>query len=332
MQHEFIIYLHGVLPHRQGRDHSKKYRKLHRGIKYFLTDPDERERWENAQICMTEWGWQTSDDIDLGNHRYLSAAQDSLGSEVLDIIKSDYLIPYRPQVFMRHITLFGLSDMFYYVSLDGKNSVRSAISGQIAAALGDKLLDDPDALISLTMIGHSAGSVVAFDLAFYLFSGKGDFIHLDFEKREDPLYRQKFSSKVVDETHRTVVRLQKLKKIANEGRLRIRRLFTFGSPLSILAYRNDPLVELLSKGNRIDPALHGLTANGKPFSDHLEGPRWVNVWDRDDPISFPVAPMLQESDRDIALDVQINTTLWPFRSHTAYWSSRKVQTIFARNW
>ena len=67
--------------------------------------------------------------------------------------------------------------MFYYVSKDGKKAVRNTVATQIIEALNPYFSDDMDALLSLTILGHSAGSAVAFDLLFYLFfEGEHNFL------------------------------------------------------------------------------------------------------------------------------------------------------------
>ena len=64
--------------------------------------------------------------------------------------------------------VYGFSDMFYYVSTDGKAAIRGdteQIVQFVEAGQGD-----PREPISLTMVGHSAGSVIAFDFCYYLFA------------------------------------------------------------------------------------------------------------------------------------------------------------------
>ena len=113
---------------------------------------------------------------------------------------------------------------------------------QIAKKIGP-LLDEVDSRISITLIGHSAGSVIAVDLSYYLFSGKVySFIDEDTEPE-------------------TAIILKKLKYLAEQKRIRLRRLITFGSPISMLACRKDAVVELLANRGKIDPELHGLTEN-----------------------------------------------------------------------
>ena len=59
--------------------------------------------------------------------------------------------------------------MFYYASKDGKKAVRNTVATQIIKAMDQYLSADKAPLLSLTILGHSAGSTIAFDLLFYLF-------------------------------------------------------------------------------------------------------------------------------------------------------------------
>src|SRR5688500_18256244 len=103
--------------------------------------------------------------------------------------------------------------MFYYVSSDGKAAVRAALAEQIVrfveAGRGDTR--EP---ISLTFVGHSAGSVIAFDFCYYLFAEE------DRRFVKDPI-RGMYNEEV-----------KHLRALALEGRLRIRRLVTIGSPIA----------------------------------------------------------------------------------------------------
>ena len=327
---EFVIYIHGVEPQVEGHSHRLKYEMLHRGISEELEDDPRYKAWHHVNVCMTEWGWNAPGSGSLGNHRRLTEAQQRLGTKVLDEVKKHHWLPLDLQLVFRQLTLFGFADIFYYVSTDGKRSIRAAVSKQIADGIG-KALHDDETLISLTFVGHSAGSVIAFDLAYYLFSNMPTFIQADNspDTHAGDMRRQ---AKVMRETHYTISSLQKLQKAAQDGRLRLRRMITFGSPIAMLAYRNDSLVELFADGKQISPVLHGLTRNPRRFRDSVKGPRWINIWDKDDPISFPLAPLFDNPGQKVIRDFQVNTSSVPFRGHTTYWASPKVHRLIARYW
>ena len=68
---------------------------------------------------------------------------------------------------LREINFYGFSDMFYYTSRTGKEAVRTAVSRQALSFIdAHREGDEP---VRLTLVGHSAGCVIAFDLLFHLF-------------------------------------------------------------------------------------------------------------------------------------------------------------------
>ena len=314
MQHEFIVYIHGVSDHPSGHRHDSDYQALHEGIKNKLpaTSP-----WRDATVCFTEWGWNFDNDPRPQNHKLLAQAQSSLAERVLESVKepTDWTVnPLRyPISRFRRLMMYGFSDMFYYVSTDGKNAIRTTVSEQIAKKIGP-LLDDPQARISLTLIGHSAGSVIAIDLCFFLFSDqKYTFINQN----------------TAPETYALLQKLQTLTKPDNE-RIRLRRLITFGSPISMLACRNDRVVELLANDKKLIPEQFGLKEN-RSFSDHISGPRWINIWDKDDPLAFPIEPLM-DSSNNMVKDIYLDISDWLPAAHTGYWSSPKVYRTIAELW
>jgi hypothetical protein len=95
--------------------------------------------------------------------------------------------------------------------------------------------------------------------------------------------------------------------------------------LSILARPNGG-----SKPNRLTAEHYGLTTNPEAFGP-LRGPRWVNFWDKDDPIAWPVEPlMLQTPDvvKDMYVDVSDDIT----NAHGEYWKNENFQKLVAEAW
>ncbi len=331
MQHkEFIIYIHGVEPNEEGHSHQVKYEILHQGIYNQLENDDRHSAWKKASVCMTEWGWQAPGSGSLGSHKRLTEAQQQLGEKIMGEIEKHHWLPIDLQLIFRRLTLYGFADIFYYISTDGKRSIRAAVSKQIADDIGAELQDEKS-LISLTFVGHSAGSVIAFDLAYYLFTNKSDFIYME-TSQDTHAGDMRTHAKAMSETRHTISSLQKLQDAAHEGRLRLRRMVTFGSPIAMLAFRNDALIEMFADGQQISPVSHGLTRNPRRFKEVLKGPRWINIWDKDDPISFPLAPMIEDPKGTIVKDFQVNTSSIPFRGHTTYWASEKVHRLIAKHW
>jgi len=109
--------------------------------------------------------------------------------------------------------------------------------------------------------------------------------------------------------------------------LTLKRLITMGSPVAMMALRRDQRIrDLAYDGNRVSLASLGFADAG----DAIDNPRWVNIWNKYDPISFPVEPMVEESSsvKDFHLKVAWN----PLKSHTNYWNSKNVHRLLAELW
>ena len=107
---------------------------------------------------------------------------------------------------------------------------------------------------------------------------------------------------------------------------------TFGSPIAFTIFRNDEILQTLANDGQLDPAHYGLRSdfgNGLP---KLTGPRWINFWDKDDPISFPIEPLVAESDSDLALDVYSDVSDSLTGAHNAYWDNEGVHREIAVRW
>jgi hypothetical protein len=311
MVKEFIVYIHGITCLGQHKVHNSEYDELQRGV---ASEFNSNSEWNNAQLCFTEWGWNFDKQFNPGNQRVLSKAQSNLSKRVLHKVKTSKDFTINPLRFalnpMRKLMLFGFSDMFYYVSSDGKLQIRTSICEQISSKIGN-LLDDDNSLISLTLIGHSAGSVIAIDISYYLFSGK---IYSFVNNQTSP---------------GTVKIFEQLREKALDKKLRLRRLITLGSPISMLACRKDEVVELLAAGRKIDPVLHGIVDN--PNFPTLTGPRWINIWEKDDPIALPIEPLMENSKNSVE-DILIHSTDSIRKAHNLYWSSSEVHKIISEKW
>ena len=310
---EILIFVHGVSSDQLGRRHDEEYNSLYEGVR---ATSSRGSAWNNAEVCRIEWGWNYDGRPHPHSQRSLTIAETMLGQRLLKVIDEAYDPTINPGRFMvnsvRPLLVYGFSDMFYYVSSDGKAAVRGALAEQIVSFIDyeNQTSHEP---ISLTLLGHSAGSVIAFDFCFYLFA------------QEDRQF-------VLDPTKGLCNdKMTRLRSLAQEGKLRIRRLITFGSPISMMAYRNDVVVNLLADGGRLSPAWHGLTQNPAHFGPPLKGPRWINLWDKDDPIAFPVEPLVDNSARTVT-DLYVNVSSNIATAHNLYWDHPDVHSAIASHW
>ena len=312
---EVIIYIHGVSQSAYEQTHKKEYSQLHEGIGKCVTDCGKHVTDWPSKFCGVEWGGNPfPQNTNPKSHKLLTTAQRHLGSRVMPVIDnaSDWTLnPARLTVgAIRKLAFYGFSDMFYYVSKDGKNAVRSAVAQKIGNFIFGTINDDD--LLSITILGHSAGSVVAFDFLFYLFSDK---------KRAETFCAG--NSRISDA-------MKKLEDRVKNNSLRLRRLITFGSPLSFTIFRSDEILKILANDAQLEPSDYGLTSGFD--SPKLSGPRWINIWDKDDPISFPIEPLFNQKNSDLILDVYSDVSDKLTQAHNAYWSNEDVHKVIGKHW
>jgi hypothetical protein len=314
---EAVFYIHGVSNHPNGRPHVEEYSALHRGIGHFT---EYAKGWPE-DFDGAEWGWNYTGGNPHG-HELLTQAQRLLGGRAMPAVRDPWDItvnPARPVVDgFRELFLYGFGDIFYYVSETGKQAVRQAVAEQFMAYMKQKLREDHGRPISLTLIGHSAGSVIAFDLLFYLF------------QENAPEHEFLPPTGAFQDTKSELARLREL---AQQGRLRIRRLITFGSPITPLAFRTNAVLEILAADRQLDPGDYGLTANPEAFGAPLQGPRWLNLWDKDDPIAWPVEPLMEQTGLNRPVeDLYVDVSDLVSSAHNEYWRSTDVHREIANRW
>lgn len=325
---EVLVYIHGVSPLGQ-EGHDSDYQALHRGIRAVRADFPE---W----FCGVEWGWRQSGDASASSHQLLSDAERFLGARALEAVErsGDFTLnPLRIAVNkFRPLMIHNFSDMFYYVSEDGKNALRFAVAQRIVESVGGS--GGASEPISLTLLGHSAGSVIAFDFLFFLFfTPRTVEQFIEPKKLHAGPSTRSASEDSPPRVQETLDALQRLKSMAQSGQLRVRRLFTLGSPVTPLAFRSDAVLHLLSRGRdaRLSLDDYGLLRNDPAFGEPLRGPRWVNIWDKDDPIAWPVEPLFSQAGSAV-VDRYIDVSDDPAKAHGAYWTSARVHAELARSW
>jgi hypothetical protein len=318
--HEYLIYIHGVSQN-NNHNHEGAYNSLHNGITAVGTQFLNRADWERANRCNIEWGWNFNGHPFPTGDRLLAEAQEKFAVPILPLIKhaQDLTVnPARLPLFtLRELMIKGFSDMFYYASRDGKSSIRATVASQIIQCISQPL--ERGEPISLTFFGHSAGSVVAFDFLFYLFASQEILKKHEFIENKNS---EISSDQIAD--------FNKLRQLAESKKIRVRRLITFGSPISMLAFRSNAVLEILANDDKLKPYDYGLEHNFEVFGDPLSEPRWINFWDKDDIISWPIEPLMQSSPavKDIYTDVgdRVATV------HNNYWSNKTVHKQIALYW
>jgi len=293
---ETVVYIHGIVGESDPRvSHDAAYEALRSGLtaRGVALPP-------LAESITVEWGWETGE---AGASANLSVAQRTIGRRIEDAATVDRWsvralvgAPLVPPI--RDLILYGFSDMLYYTGREGKLRVREAVWKAILAGVG------PGVEADLTIIAHSGGSLIAHDFLFWIFSGERD---------------DRLESELGDAAAEAVR--------AARSNWRVRRLVTMGSPLAPLMVRSGHLVDLLSAPG--EPAVEGASI-GLDLPAHSGVlPLWLNLWDRHDPISFPLAGLYRnERIVDLYTDHSDSVT----RSHTLYWTSPTVHDLLAAHW
>jgi hypothetical protein len=96
-----------------------------------------------------------------------------------------------------------------------------------------------------------------------------------------------------------------------DGNVKLNNFFTMGSPL--------PLFSLQFSG----PLMFN-----KPLAIQDAAGRWVNIYDNDDPIAYPLKCLNDAYDKTVLADKEVNVG-WFGIAHVNYWKSDKVARIMA---
>jgi hypothetical protein len=195
--------------------------------------------------------------------------------------------PFNPQFFVQRQMIGLLGDVISYegtVYQAIHKCIHEAIEELDTASEQENAGSDP---ASLTVIGHSLGSVIASD---YLWD----------------------HTRTSSEPHHLTGRS-----------LAIKNLILMGSPMALYALRNNPsadraqLAASLSAPIQVDP----------------DGGLWLNCYDPQDPIAFPLHPIDSYADAGVIdYEVKAGTWLtgWTAASHVGYWRSAEVATTIGR--
>lgn len=293
---ETVVYIHGVVGERvRQRTHRSQYRAMHTGlIEHGVALPPFDEAVE------IEWGWDTDA---AGATRTLELAQRAIQDRIDEATPRDRTslssLLFAPAIDpVRMLLTLGWSDLIYYVGDKGKRRTREVVWGEIFRKVGVDWHTD------ITIIAHSAGSLIALDFLYWLFSGRRD-----------------HELSALDELPDDVAITR-----ARES-WRIRRFVTFGSSIAPMLVRSADVVDTLAGPGRptlsVEPL--GLTRPGHDGRD----PLWLNVWDRHDVLSYPVEPFYTGG------KVQ---DLYPDHSdsllggHDAYFEAESVHRMLAAHW
>lgn len=309
---EVAVFIHGITPHAKVKPHAETYKKFYDRLNAALGRKNKAAF--AGRPIMVEWGWERSLDED----RHLAKAEDIIKGEVFTGIRravdfAPFFLVLRPVYKLsRKVFYYGFNDLFYYVSDEGERTVRGNVFEYLSREIvfrSRPFGESPARKVSLTFFAHSAGSVIAHDLLYHIFRGD----------------RSKEAVEVVHEVH----------DLFSRGLMRVRKLYTLGSPLGALTMiRNNELIRKLREGEKFRPEDIGLLP-----AEGVHNPRWVNFWDKDDVFSGPLEFMYDvggEDGRAVVEDKYVDLgsflgDLFP-ASHNKYWTSRRVIDYVAKTY
>ena len=264
-------------------------------------------------LILLKWGYYRNDASEDDKHLAIvesmvaekALAAMSLGRSLdhnLNLIERGISwLAYRP---LSEWFIYGLADLFYYVSASGETAVRTSILKQLLDQLKTRERAEgagEAAGLSLTFFSHSAGSVITHDLLFNIFGR--------------PIAKPRPYDGYLKQLH----------DLHATGRLRVRKYYSMGMPLTPL-FLAPTLYRRMSTSRRTDvinPADIGLFAE-----DDLSNPRMVNFWDTNDPGSFPIEFLYEKAGGEkVVVDKQVS--LGGALTHNRYWGSALVAKLIA---
>ncbi len=179
---------------------------------------------------------------------------------------------------IRRQLITSVSDVLVYESDHWRDAIRNLLVGKI-----DPYVRTRDAV---TLVGHSLGSVVAFDTAYY-------------HSRHDPKWLA--------------------------ARFKPTNLFTLGSPIALFTLELDDATGLQkprylpADATPPDRDPHATNPDLQPIrGDGV----WYNFLDAQDLIAYPLAEVFRDKFR--VEDIPVETGILPLQAHTGYWSNREV--------
>jgi len=310
---EIPVFIHGLTEEREPDSHYKSFLTLLNNVNKYLRQ-EKKPPFSEPPITV-EWGFDLSPSKD----KYLARVEALVADRVSDAIKkaSDFTVnPMRNVAsIIREKFLFALPDAFFYISDEGEKIIRRNIFNKLA----DETLsraggnNNPNKKISLTIFGHSMGSIIAHDFLFHLF-------------REKEIRGWENKVKIL---RRDLVQTQAARDgSVGESRLRVRRLFTFGSPISLSIFRTQKLIDIINSNQKI-----GVKELGFQPDQELGFPRWVNYWDKDDVISYPLAFLYETfGETKVVEDKNVDVSDLVSSAHGKYFESEEMAKDMASVW
>lgn len=186
----------------------------------------------------------------------------------------------------RYFSTFLAGDVIAYID-ENDNQIRSTIW----TGLRQHLERDDGTVQKYSFIGHSLGSVIAYDFVYSMME-RGQLF--DFDSKPT------WSS---EETQNWQTGFQ--------------NLYTMGSPIGLFMMRKK---NLWSKQ---------FSALINPVDNAKVNRQWLNIWDKDDLVAYPLESIFRNAANKTVRDVEVDTGLIMPWAHTEYWSDHETAQVIA---
>lgn len=204
---------------------------------------------------------------------------------------------------LREVAIYFVADAIAYQITPSNRSVYDAIHAEFAQTLHE-LAGDAGGDAPLCVIAHSLGSVIASNYFYDLQMEQADLTK--------PVTQRKQRVPHAVQERRGDSPLEYGKTLTH--------MFTLGSPIALWSLRYEDFDRPISVPA---PTL-------REYYPNLVG-KWLNIYDRDDVVAFPLKKLNDAYDAVITQDVDLNvgtwTTSWNPLSHVEYWVDKQVLDI-----
>ena len=160
---EIPVFIHGMNPSKYPGTGEQEYRKLLDRVNNALK-LSNKGGFSKDPIFIT-WGRPTPQSEE--NDQYLAEVERKIEAYVKTSMGNAYAGPFGLYGVVRDMLFFGITDVSYYLSADGELALRSHVFNFIGQEIR-KLDKGAKRCFSITIFGHSAGSVIAHDMLFHL--------------------------------------------------------------------------------------------------------------------------------------------------------------------
>jgi len=298
---EVIIYIHGITPAPDPNLHKENFNTFENLLCKAL---EAKGKNYPAQRVDIEWGFDLPSIITKDKHlakveRYLYQQVDETADKHWDFTLNPTRFIYNV---IRKNFLLGFSDMFYYVSEDGKEQVRQNVLNTL---LDNLPILKNDEVYYFTIVSHSAGTVIMHDVLFILFGGK---------------------SKSFLTSKSEIDKLETLQKFALNDQVFVKCFVTLGSPITPMIVRSGKLMDKMINNKKIPIDNMGIKKG--PDGEYS---KWLNFWDKDDVLSYPIKFLYDDPD-NLVEDHYVDISDSFPDVHSAYWSSKKITEIVAEKY